>query len=139
MKSRFLLFLLIMSLLNVWAIAQPGDSEEATIISPHVAYLMLELNRHSPDIIILDVRTPKEYHEAGRLRNSLLLDYRSPEFNKTLDSLDRSKTYLVHCAIGIRSGRTFSLMKSLGFRRVYDIAGGIVRWEKEGLPVVRNE
>ena len=129
--------ILFITFLSAQGAAQTGSEQMATIISPQVACLLLELNRNNPAIVILDVRTPKEYQEAGHIRNSMLLDYRSPEFNMTLDSLDRSKIYLVHCAIGIRSGRTFRLMKSLGFRRVFDIAGGIVRWEKEGLPVER--
>ncbi len=138
MAILIVLLLLITAPFRAYSGGRHPFMRAALSITPEIAHLMLELNRNNPDIIILDVRTSGEYEEDGHLRNSILLDYRSPEFNRTIDSMDKSKTYLIHCAIGIRSGRTFELMKSLGFRRVFDLAGGIVRWEKEGLPVVRG-
>jgi rhodanese-related sulfurtransferase len=36
---------------------------------------------------------------------------------------------------GKRSAKAAALMKVLGFRDIYDIEGGIIAWEKQGLPV----
>jgi len=36
---------------------------------------------------------------------------------------------------GVRSGRAAALMKSLGFQEFYDLAGGMVGWQKEGFEI----
>jgi rhodanese-related sulfurtransferase len=88
-------------------------------------------------LVILDVRTPQEYH-SGHLNGSINLDFRSTSFADELTRLDRSKPYLVYCRTGVRSGRAAALMKSLGFREIYDLAGGMVGWQREGFEVVSD-
>jgi rhodanese-related sulfurtransferase len=85
--------------------------------------------------MILDVRTAQEYR-SGHLSDSINLDFRSASFANDLARLDRSKPYLVYCRTGVRSARTAALMKSLGFREIYDMAGGIAGWQREGLEIV---
>lgn len=87
--------------------------------------------------VILDVRTPQEYR-SGHLFGSINLDFRSTSFADELAGLDRSKPYLVYCRTGVRSGRAAALMKSLGFRKLYDLAGGIVNWQREGFEIVSD-
>jgi rhodanese-related sulfurtransferase len=83
---------------------------------------------------ILDVRTAPEYR-AGHLEGSINLDIRSPSFADELDALDRGKAYLVYCRTGVRSSRAAAIMRSLGFRELYDLAGGLVGWHREGFGV----
>jgi rhodanese-related sulfurtransferase len=86
-------------------------------------------------LVILDVRTPQEYR-SGHLNGSINLDFRSTSFADELVVLDRSKPYLVYCRTGVRSGRAATLMKSLGFREIYDLTGGIAEWQREGFGIV---
>jgi rhodanese-related sulfurtransferase len=86
-------------------------------------------------LMILDVRTAQEYR-FGHLSGSVNLDFRSASFADELARLDRSKPYLVYCRTGVRSGRATALMKSLGFREIYDLAGGIAGWQREGYEIV---
>ncbi len=88
-------------------------------------------------LVILDVRTPQEYR-SGHLFGSINLDFRSTSFADELAGLDRSKPYLVYCRTGVRSGRATALMKSLGFRELYDLAGGIMSWQREGFEIVSD-
>ena len=88
-------------------------------------------------LVILDVRTLQEYR-AGHLNGSINLDFRSTSFADELARLDRSKPYLVYCRTGVRSGRAAALMKSLGFREIYDLAGGIAGWQREGFEIVSD-
>jgi rhodanese-related sulfurtransferase len=67
------------------------------------------------------------------------LDFYAPDFREWLAQLDREKTYLVYCRTGHRSGETVNFMKELGFRRVYDLQGGILAWQSAGLPVKIEE
>jgi rhodanese-related sulfurtransferase len=85
-------------------------------------------------LLILDVRTAPEYH-AGHLMGSINLDIRSPSFADELDALDRGRAYLVYCRTGVRSSRAVAIMRSLGFRELYDLAGGLVGWQREGFGV----
>jgi len=85
-------------------------------------------------LIVLDVRTPKEYADA-HLAGATNLDYHAKTFKEALAKLDKSKPYLVHCAVGGRSKQTCDLMKALGFKSVYHLEGGLTAWQKAGGPV----
>ncbi|TFH50324.1 MAG: rhodanese-like domain-containing protein [Methanothrix sp.] len=86
-------------------------------------------------LVILDVRTPQEY-SSGHLKDSINLDFRSPSFLDELARLDRNNVYLVYCRTGIRSGRCVQHMGSMGFRYLYDMAGGLIEWRRVGYEVV---
>ena len=85
-------------------------------------------------VVILDVRTPGEY-AAGHLKNAVLIDYKSKDFRQRLAELDKSKTYLLHCRSGGRSTSAIPTFKELGFQHVIHLDGGMLAWEKAGLPV----
>lgn len=61
--------------------------------------------------IVLDVRTSEEYRE-GHVVNSLNIPY--DEIDENID-LDKSKTILVYCRSGNRSGIAYDTLKSLGY------------------------
>jgi phage shock protein E len=86
------------------------------------------------DTVILDVRSPKEY-QAGHLKNSILIDFNAKDFDEKLKQLDKSKTYLVHCAVGGRSAKACNKLDAFDFKKVYNLEGGIKAWEKAGKPV----
>jgi len=83
----------------------------------------LELSKNSESVII-DVRTSQEFLEKN-IDNSINIDFYSDDFKEKLNSLDKSKTYLIYCRSGNRSGKTLKIMKELGFMIVYDLKGGI--------------
>lgn len=88
-------------------------------------------------LVILDVRTPLEC-SAGRIEGSIILDFRSPSFHDLVLQLDPEKAYLVYCRTGHRSLHAVRLMRSLGFRELYNLVGGIVDWQNEGFEVVKD-
>jgi len=55
-------------------------------------------------------------------------------FKTRLDVMNKSRTYVVYCKMGGRSKIAQKLMQQLGFRTVYNIVGGTLLWEEEGLP-----
>jgi len=81
--------------------------------------------------VVLDVRTKKE-HDAGHIPGAVLIDFNSPEFEKKIATLDKDKTYLVHCASGGRSAKASAKMSALNFKNVYNLEGGYRAWEKAG-------
>jgi rhodanese-related sulfurtransferase len=84
--------------------------------------------------IILDVRTPDEI-STGVIPGAIFLDYFQKDFEKQVTKLDPSKTYLVYCASGLRSGETVQLMKKNGFKEAHNLKGGLASWKKSNLPI----
>ena len=84
--------------------------------------------------VILDVRTPGEF-SAGHIPGAVNLDYNAPDFQAKAAALDKSKTYLVHCAVGGRSVRACEKMSHLDFPNLYNLPGGFKAWAKAGQPV----
>jgi len=85
-------------------------------------------------LTVLDVRTPEEYAK-GHIDGATNIDFNDDSFKEALAKLDRSKPYLVHCAAGGRSAKTRELMKSLGFKNIFHLEGGLNAWQKAGGPV----
>ena len=63
------------------------------------------------------------------------LDFYAKDFESKLDTLDKEKPYLVHCAAGGRSAKTRDLMQKHQFQTIYHLEGGFKAWEKAGKPV----
>jgi rhodanese-related sulfurtransferase len=103
-------------------------------LDPQSAYEMIQENQNNPDFSLLDVRTPQEFSQS-HIEGAALLNYQSPDFKSKVQELDTNKTYLVYCRSGMRSSASADTMKSLGFQKVYNILGGIMEWETQGLPL----
>ena len=84
--------------------------------------------------VILDVRTAKEF-QAGHIAGAINLDVMSPDFEPKAAALDKSKTYLVHCASGVRSAHACEKLGKLNFPKLYNLSGGFRAWVKAGEPV----
>ncbi|MCI0747962.1 MAG: rhodanese-like domain-containing protein [Verrucomicrobia subdivision 3 bacterium] len=92
-----------------------------------------KLRRHT-NTVVLDVRTPREFAE-GHISGATNLNWNSADFEKRVAGLDKSKTYLVNCAVGGRSAKASEKLASLQLTNVYNLEGGIKAWEKAGKPV----
>ncbi len=90
--------------------------------------------KNSP--IIIDIRTSDEFRE-GHLKGARQIDFLEEGFAEKVRKLDRSRPYLIHCRSGGRSSRSLALWKKMKFKKVYHLDGGILAWEKAGLPVVK--
>ena len=86
------------------------------------------------NIIILDVRTPKEF-SAGHLVGATNIDFQASGFEQKLSALDKNKSYLVHCAVGGRSAKARAKMKALNFKSIYHLDVGFKAWEAAGKKV----
>jgi rhodanese-related sulfurtransferase len=87
-------------------------------------------------LTVLDVRTAAEF-AGGHLEGAIDIDYYQGTFRSDLDKLDKGRAYLVYCRTAHRSTDAVSIMKELGFQEVYNMLGGIERWNQEGRPTVR--
>ncbi|MGE3757991.1 MAG: rhodanese-like domain-containing protein [Pseudobdellovibrionaceae bacterium] len=70
--------------------------------------------------VILDVRTEKEYKEV-HIPEVLNIDFYQADFKNKIEKLDKAHSYRVYCRSGNRSGKTVSLMKSMGFTKLENL------------------
>jgi thioredoxin len=82
---------------------------------------------------IIDVRTIDEFSK-GHLANALNYDWNENEFDKQIALLDKSKPIFIYCLSGGRSSSAANKMRSEGFKTVYELDGGIMKWRGANLP-----
>ncbi|MDN5217173.1 MBL fold metallo-hydrolase [Fulvivirgaceae bacterium BMA12] len=82
-------------------------------------------------LTILDVRKPSEFSaEHVEDATNLPLDY----INEQLNMIDKDKEYHIYCAGGYRSMIFSSILKSRGYDKLVDVAGGYKAIEDTDLP-----
>ena len=91
----------------------------------------VKLHDESEESVIIDVRTDDEF-STGYIGGAVNIDfYKGNEFISEIEKLDKSKSYFIYCKSGARSGQTCELMKQKGFKKVYNLEGGILGWTGE--------
>ena len=91
----------------------------------------VKLHDESEESVIIDVRTDDEF-STGFIEGAVNIDfYMGNKFISEIDKLDKSKSYFIYCKSGARSGQTCELMKQKGFKKVYNLEGGILGWTGE--------
>jgi rhodanese-related sulfurtransferase len=127
-----LLSLLIVLLFSISSFAQDKKAvDEKDVLTPKDFQSKLS---STPNAVLLDVRTPEEVAQ-GKIQGSVNIDFNNTDYKKEIESLDKDKTYFVYCAKGGRSSKAYAIMKSSGFKNVYDLDGGYSAWQQAGLPV----
>jgi glyoxylase-like metal-dependent hydrolase (beta-lactamase superfamily II)/rhodanese-related sulfurtransferase len=82
-----------------------------------------------PNIAILDVRKASEFGSEHIINaQNAPLDF----INESMASIDKDKTYFVHCAGGYRSMIFISILKARGFDHLIDVKGGFKEIKESG-------
>jgi rhodanese-related sulfurtransferase len=96
-------------------------------------YDAVSLSNHQ-NAIFVDVRESKEM--ANGVINGA---YRIPlsSFEKNIGQIEKFKDspVIVYCRSGNRSLSAATRLKKKEFKQVYNLAGGILAWQKESLPL----
>jgi rhodanese-related sulfurtransferase len=93
----------------------------------------LQLINHK-DAIVLDVRERNEY-DAGHVLNSKFIPL--GKLKERMGELEKYKDHpiVVVCRSGNRSGTACFLLGRQGFAQAYNLAGGVLAWQKNQLPL----
>jgi molybdopterin/thiamine biosynthesis adenylyltransferase/rhodanese-related sulfurtransferase len=105
-----------------------GDREVLREIEPAQAH---ELLSHEDGAILVDIRERSEW-ETGWIADSLRIPM--SELGDQLEE-HRERPLVIYCAHGNRSLRVADALSDAGYRDAVSLAGGIVAWERAGLPV----
>ena len=85
--------------------------------------------QENPSIAIVDVRKASEYGSEHILNaQNAPLDF----INESMATIDKDKTYFVHCAGGYRSMIFISILKARGFEHLIDVKGGFKEIKESG-------
>ena len=87
------------------------------------------------DLLLLDVREPGELAIA-RIEGACSIPMSA--LGPRLSELDPERPTVCICHHGIRSAHVAARLAELGFRELYNLAGGIDRWSLEIDPAVRR-
>jgi rhodanese-related sulfurtransferase len=97
------------------------------------------------DFLLVDVRESAEF-EHGYIVGAHLVprgileaaaDTSYPKHYAPLSGA-RERQVVVYCATSGRSAMAAAVLQMMGYKNVLNLAGGITRWEAEGLPQVRE-
>lgn len=98
-----------------------------------------------PNLLLVDVRESSE-HEQGHIQNAHLVprgileaaaDMNYPKHDELLYTA-RDKPVVLYCATGGRSALAALTLQMMGYKDVYSLAGGFMKWQEVGCPVVRE-
>jgi sulfur-carrier protein adenylyltransferase/sulfurtransferase len=113
--------------------ATGAETERATIeeIEPFEAAEEIE----GGDVVLIDTREPHEYQEA-HLENGKLVPPGLLGDEIEAAAPDKSARTILYCRSGNRSAIAAAQMQAMGYDNVASMAGGILAWQEQGLPVI---
>ena len=76
------------------------------------------------DLYVLDVREPHEYQICNIGGHLIPLG----DLPKRINELDSSREIVAHCRSGVRSAKAVGFLQQAGFKKVHNLAGGILAW-----------
>jgi len=90
----------------------------------------------SPDVTIVDVRTPEEFAE-GHIEGAVNIPVEYADFTDQASQLDAGGTYAVYCRSGNRSQTAVAQMSGVGINGIYELESGTNGWAAAGQPLVQ--
>jgi adenylyltransferase/sulfurtransferase len=105
--------------------------EEATVVTTGIPEitpreLKTRLDR-GDDLFILDVREPHEYQICNINGKLIPLG----DLPKRVSELDSSREIVAHCRSGKRSADAVEFLQKAGFKKIWNLKGGILAWSDE--------
>ena len=98
-----------------------------------------------PDVILIDIRDPREIERDGRIPGAfsctrgMLEFWIDPESPYAKPVFQENKKFIFHCAGGMRSALAAKTAHDMGLAPVAHMAGGFAAWRDAGGPVEQWE
>ena len=124
MQSKFI-SLLALSFLFISCHGQTSEAVHTIDVKSFTEKLKTNENPQ-----LLDVRTPEEYNteHIGDAKN---VNWNGDDFVAKASTYDKSKPIFVYCKLGGRSAQAADKLAELGFKEIYNLNGGIMKWNAE--------
>jgi adenylyltransferase/sulfurtransferase len=109
-------------------------TEDDTAAVPAITVAELDGKlRGGANLDLVDVREPHEW-DIGRIEGARLAPLST--FADALRTFDSARDVIVYCKSGVRSAKAVRQLQEAGFRRVWNLEGGILRWSEQIDPTV---
>ena len=114
-----------------------GALQDSTIMRlwPHEADSLLKTN---PNILYIDVRSELEFR-TSHIYRSINCSVKDPDFAQRIVKLGLNTPVIVYDDDSSRSLEAAEKMAQLGFKRVYEICGGLFSLAREGKTLVSGD
>jgi sulfur dioxygenase len=90
------------------------------------------VEEHGADLQIVDVREPDEFAgPLGHVAGARLLPL--GELERRAGELAKDRPVVTVCRAGARSAQAASILRKMGFEKVANLAGGMLRWRAQNL------
>jgi rhodanese-related sulfurtransferase len=131
MRASIITILLFAVLSRVYA--QVPDSLKYKSLDPY--YFHLNYLKEDKALIV-DVREPFEFR-GKRLKDAVNIPS-SGNMEFAADTISKDYALFFYCTTGYRSKKVAGKFYDYGFRKLYNLEGGIVAWRKEGMTIVKK-
>ncbi|HZW77012.1 MAG TPA: rhodanese-like domain-containing protein [Flavobacteriaceae bacterium] len=125
------ILLLLSLIIGFFACKESSKSEISKVITVEEAHRALASDM---EYQLIDVRTVDEFKE-GHLPGAVNICVTDDNFEKQLIHLDKNKPVYLYCRSGKRSARAAEILTQKGFKEIYDVKGGIQKWQEEGFEI----
>ena len=134
MRNRIALFAAVVALaagIAVFGLTQRSTETATPVISQEDA---LELIDSGDEILILDVRTQREF-DGGRVPGAVLIPHTElmDRFDEIAEFMD--KPVVVYCEAGGRAGRAENELREAGFTNLLHLEGDMRAWKASARPL----
>jgi len=128
---KFAIFLSLLLVLVFTGCKEKTIAREIRVITPQEVHdAVSDSHKHQ----LVDVRTLEEFHE-GHLQNAQNICVTDADFEENISKLDKAQPIYLYCRSGKRSAKAAEILKGMGFKEIYDMEGGFLEWQSEGLQV----
>jgi rhodanese-related sulfurtransferase len=86
---------------------------------------------------LIDVREFFEYR-GNRIKDAVNIPS-SGNLEISADTIDKKFALFFYCSIDYRSKRVAEFFQEKGFKKLYNLDGGIVAWKRDGFPVEKKK
>ncbi|MEM9685618.1 MAG: rhodanese-like domain-containing protein [Bacteroidota bacterium] len=97
-------------------------------------YKITDFDVENENVILIDVRTPKEFAE-GHLSGAENINIYDEDFKDRCAKFDKQETIYVYCRSGSRSAKAQHILQAIGFTNVINLEGGFLSWEVAKKPI----
>lgn len=125
MKNIISVFVIIFLLISC-----QGESARGIQILDVKSYA--EKLKTTPNAQLIDVRSPDEYN-VQHIDNATNVNWNGDDFVAEASTCDKLKPVFLYCRSGGRSAQAANKLSEMGFKEIYNLDGGITKWNAAGM------
>lgn len=130
--KNILIFLSVLALFTASC-----QTKSSTSINENLSVDEFEKKLNTTEVQLIDVRTAEEFLN-GHIKGSTNIDIHSDTFLEEIKKLDASKPVMLYCLSGGRSATAAGKIEEAGFKIVYNLSGGILKWNASGKAITTD-